>query len=122
MYFEPRSWTSEYYYVHRFPNVYNGCMIPALKSRSSQLLDAIRERFPGYHPLVSIAEIAHNDSADLELRFQCHKTIAKYIEPELKSIEVKSDNQTRSLLKVSLFEDADVSDAEIVESPKLGNW
>lgn len=95
-------------------------MIPALKSRSNELLTAIQARFPNYHPLIAIAEIAHHEGADLELKFQCHKTIAKYIEPELKAVEVRTDNNDRSLVKVSLFED--VEDAEIVQSPQLENW
>jgi hypothetical protein len=96
-------------------------MLPSLKSRSSTLLAAIQEQFPNYHPLIAIAQIAHSDMADLELQFQCHKTIAKYIEPELKAVEVKSDANDHSVIRVSLFED--VSDAEIIsETPQISNW
>lgn len=31
--------------------------------------------------------IAYDADADLRLRFDCHKAIAKYIEPELRSVE-----------------------------------
>ena len=96
-------------------------MIPALKSRSRDLLAAIQQRYPNYHPLIAIAEIAHSKEADLELQFQCHKTIAKYIEPELKAVEVKTDINDRSIVKVSLFEE--ISDAEILsETPQIQNW
>lgn len=101
--------------------MYNKDMIPALKSRSRDLLEAIQLRYPNYHPLIAIAEIAHSHEADIELKFQCHKTIAKYIEPELKAVEVKTDINDRSIVKVSLFEE--ISDAEILsETPQIQNW
>lgn len=101
--------------------MYNDCMIPALKTRSTALLTAIQDQFPNYHPLIAIAQIAHSDKADLELQFQCHKTIAKYIEPELKAVEVKTDINDRSVVRVSLFED--IADAEIVSEPaQLEKW
>lgn len=96
-------------------------MLTAPKSKSN-ILAAIQERYPNYHPLIAIAEIAHTQGVDVDLAFQCHKTIAKYVEPELKAVEIKSESTGRTLLKVSLFGEDDVSDAEIVESPQLQNW
>lgn len=64
----------------------------------------IQKEFPAYHPLISIARIAHHGDADLKLQFECHKTIAKYVEPELKSIEVKGEITGRHRVSVSLFE------------------
>lgn len=102
--------------------LYNSNMIPEIKSRSKQLLDAIRLKYPNYHPLIAIAEIAHSDQADLELQFQCHKTIAKYIEPELKAIEVKNETSERSKVTVTLFGEAEIEDAQLVPSPQIQNW
>jgi len=96
-------------------------MLTSQKTKST-ILSAIQERYPNYHPLLAIAEIAHTPGVDVELAFQCHKTIAKYVEPELKSIEVKQDLQAKTYLKISLFEDAEVSDAEVVTTPQLENW
>ena len=65
---------------------------------SNCLLDLIREEFPDYHPLLSLARIAHksaetvdeNDEIpSLKLQVECHTTIAKYTESQRKSIEVK---------------------------------
>lgn len=101
--------------------MYNDTMMPALKTRSSALLAAIQEKYPNYHPLIAIAEIAHSEGASLDLQFMCHKAIAKYVEPELKAVEVKVEGNQQSVVRVSLFDD--ISDAEIVsESPQLQNW
>ena len=61
------------------------------QSRSELLLGMIQKEFPNYHPLISIARIAHHGDADLKTQLECHKTIAKYVEPELKSIGVKGE-------------------------------
>ena len=74
------------------------------QSRRDLLLGMVQKEFPAYHPLISIARIAHHGEADLKLQFECHKTIAKYVEPELKSIEVKGEITGRHRVSVSLFE------------------
>lgn len=74
------------------------------QSRRDMLLGMIQKEFPAYHPLISIARIAHHGDADLKLQFECHRTIAKYVEPELKSIEVKGEVTGRHRVSVSLFE------------------
>lgn len=87
-----------------------------MSSRQMQLMQALQNRYPGYHPLISIAEIAHT-SEDLKLQFECHKTIAKYIEPELKSVEVVTETREATRVVVSLFED-DITDADYEELDK----
>ena len=77
----------------------------------------LHSEFPNYHPLLSIARIAHHQDADLKLQFECHKTIAKYIEPELKSVEVKGDMREEKVVRVSLF---DVEDVEVQVQSKAG--
>ncbi|RLW63582.1 MAG: hypothetical protein B6D73_15185 [gamma proteobacterium symbiont of Stewartia floridana] len=52
------------------------------------LLDALRERFPDYHPVLAMAEIANDEEAPRELRFQAHKEVSQYIEPKRKALEV----------------------------------
>lgn len=86
------------------------------KPRRELLLGMLQKEYPSYHPLVSIARIAHDDSADLKLQFECHKTIAKYVEPELKSIEVKGEINGRHRVSVSLFEPVE---AEYLDVPEL---
>lgn len=83
----------------------------------SQVLEAIRQFYPDYHPLVSIAHLAHDSLSDPRLRFDCHRTIAKYVEPELKSLEVKGSFTETRRVSVSLFDDTqDVVDGELIET------
>jgi len=96
--------------------------MPTIHSRSAALVTMLHAEFKNYHPLLSIARIAHHADADLRLQFECHKTIAKYIEAELKSVEVKSDVREDKVVRVSLF---DVEDAEIKSTSTpiaLSNW
>jgi len=68
-----------------------------------ELLDMIQEKFPDYHPLLAMVEIANNEEIvvmvtkkglDIEVnavtedtKFQAHKEVCKYIVPQLKAIE-----------------------------------
>lgn len=69
------------------------------------LLALIRREYPEYHPLVSIARIAHDSNADLKLQYECHKTISKFIEPELKSVETRVKDDDRTRVVISMFPD-----------------
>jgi hypothetical protein len=59
------------------------------------LLGMLQAKFPNYHPVIAMAELAHGEDVDNGIKLNCHKEIAKYIEPQLKSVEhkgtVKSD-------------------------------
>lgn len=87
----------------------------------SQVLDVIRQFYPDYHPLVSIAHIAHDTVSDPRLRFDCHRVIAKYVEPELKSLEVRGTFTETRRVSVSLFDESEILDATLVEPARLVN-
>ena len=57
----------------------------------SRILEMLREGDANYHPLVAIKGIASR-TIDERLEFDCHKTIAKYVESERRSIEVKTED------------------------------
>lgn len=78
----------------------------ASTTKGSLLLAEIRRKYPNYHPIMAMVDIAHDKDASLELQFNCHKTVAKYIEPELKSIEVKGEIRQTQQVRVSLFDEA----------------
>ena len=50
---------------------------------------ALRERlatsYPDYDPLIALAEIALDQSNDLRIRIDCHKTIAAYTHPKMRT-------------------------------------
>lgn len=84
-----------------------------IKKPDNAILEMIQAKYPGYHPLMSIAEIAHNPdpTIDWELRFNCHKAIAKFVTPELKSVQTIDGNK-RPTITISMFgqEDDDITD------------
>ena len=76
---------------------------------------------------MAIAELAHHADADLDLKFRCHSTILKHVEPELKSIEVKGAVGDEPVLKISLFEAVTIDgNTGVVEPVRrqllLENW
>lgn len=64
-------------------------------SQKDRILKMLQDKYPNYHPIVALADIAMAEdeggekTADIRTQADCHKTILKYVEPELKSIEVK---------------------------------
>ena len=97
----------------------------------SPILKMIREKHPDYHPLMAIADIAHNAKSytsegveyeDQALALRCHQTIAKYCESEMKSIEVRGsiDHNLSTLrvvmdtTKVELLDD-DIIDVDVLQ-------
>jgi hypothetical protein len=55
------------------------------------LLARLDAKFPGWHPVVQMAEIANDDTQTIELRFNAAKEVAKYVTPQLKAVEVTGD-------------------------------
>jgi len=53
------------------------------------LMERLNEKFPGYDPVLAMAEIANNPIADIRLKLQANKEVAKYTHPQLKTIEYK---------------------------------
>ena len=60
---------------------------------SNRIIEMLQEASGNsqYHPLVSILEISDRTEDD-RLAFDCHKTIAKYVESERRSIDIKSQD------------------------------
>lgn len=91
----------------------------AASQKGSLLLMEVRKRYPNYHPVIAMVDIAHHADASLDLQFNCHKTIAKYIEPELKSIEVKGDFKQQQTVRVSLFGDNEPETVAYQDVPSM---
>ena len=58
-----------------------------------ELFELLSDKYPDYHPVVSMEDIANDLKQDKTLRFQANKEVAKYICPQLKAVEVASDNR-----------------------------
>lgn len=99
----------------------------AVVVRETPILAMIRQEVPSYakyHPLLAIARLAQASEAssdrDLRLELECHKTIAKYVEPELKSMELRAPPEEHRRVRVSLFQAVDAEEAEYTDVPLLG--
>ena len=51
------------------------------------LLDMIQEKHPGWHPVTAMAELAQDESIEMNHRVTCYKEVAKYVAPQLKAVE-----------------------------------
>jgi hypothetical protein len=88
------------------------------RHNGERLLRILQQHFPEYHPIISVARIAHETEGDpqtKDIALRAHATVLKYVEPELKSIEVKDGLKDRRTITVSLFEDAEI----ITEPPRV---
>lgn len=76
--------------------------------QGERMLALIRTKFPQYHPVIAIAEMAHDEEIeDPRIKLECHKTLLKHVSPELKSVEVKADIKDHRRVTVSLFDGED---------------
>lgn len=67
--------------------------------KSTAIRDLIAHHYPDYHPVLSLAKIAQDERHEVTIRLQAHKEVAKYICPQLKSIEI-ADKQVQRIVVV----------------------
>ena len=53
------------------------------------LILLLQDKYPGYHPVLAMADIAHDKTNDVALRASMHKEVAQYVTPKLKAVEVQ---------------------------------
>jgi len=56
--------------------------------RTQELAELLSNKFKGYNPILSLAEIAHDSAVPIEIRLSAHKEVASYIFAKRKAIEV----------------------------------
>lgn len=80
-------------------------------------LSLVQREHPNYHPLVSLARLAHRKDVvdDPKLEFEVHKAILPYVTPKLSSVEVKTDQVDDRRVIVSLFEPHQLEDGRVVD-------
>lgn len=57
----------------------------------ARILEMLQKEEANYHPLVAIHRLSSTTQDD-RLAFDCHRTIAKYVESERRSIEIKTED------------------------------
>lgn len=87
-------------------------------SATEAALSLVQREFPNYHPLTSLARLAHRADVieDPKLELEVHKAILPYVQPKLSSVEVKVDTNDERRVIVSLFEDVQLEDGRVVET------
>ena len=81
-----------------------------VETAGDKMLAMIRARYPAYHPVMAVADLAHS-SEDEKIQLACHQTIAKYVVPELKSIQIEAKMETHRRVTVELFQEMTKGDA-----------
>jgi hypothetical protein len=91
--------------------------IVRVRNASEMALELVQREFPNYHPLISLARLAHRTEvmADPKLELEVHKTILPYVAPKLANVEVKAEVREERRVIVSLFEDRQLPDGRTVE-------
>lgn len=88
-----------------------------IKSAAQSALDLVQSEFPNYHPLVSLARLAHRPDVaeDPKLELAVHATILPYVCPKLQSVEIKEVNPDDRRVVVTLFDEAVLTDGRTVD-------
>ena len=71
-----------------------------LNKKSQAVGELIAQKYPTYHPILSLVEIAQDTSNEVSLRLQANKEVAKYVCPQLKSIEIKEYQEETRIVVV----------------------
>jgi len=62
-----------------------------------KLINMIQEKYPDWHPVVALADMAHDENLDDNIRFNATKEVASYVTPKLKSIEHSIDAELNQI-------------------------
>lgn len=69
------------------------------KTRREAVATLLERRFPEYNPILSMAEIANDETVDINIRCNMHKEVSQYIAPKLKSIEMSGQLDSNIVYK-----------------------
>ena len=67
------------------------------------LILLLQAKYPGYHPVMEMAAIAHDMNNSIEMRANMHKEVASYIEPKRKAVEVTGSDGNELTVKVMKY-------------------
>jgi hypothetical protein len=67
-------------------------------NRDKQVIrDRLSSLYPEYDPILAMVEMANDESLEPSMRLDCHKTIANYIHPKMRSIEHIIEDEPQSI-------------------------
>lgn len=86
---------------------YGGRQKGTPNSERKELFQLMAENFPGWHPVVAMAEIANDTSLSKDIRLTAMKEVAKYVAPQLKAIEHSGSVDAVQTITVEIFKHGD---------------
>jgi len=91
--------------------------VTRVRSAQEAALELVQREFPNYHPLVSLARLAHRPDVieDPRLELEVHRSILPYVAPKLANVEVKGEFSDERRVIVSLFETHELEDGTKVD-------
>ena len=72
-------------------------------SSQEKLLAEVRKKYPEYHPVIAMAELAH-ETENEALEFMCHKEVAKYTVAVDKNVQIDERITRTRRVVVELFD------------------
>jgi len=71
-----------------------GGRLPGTPNKKSlEIRELVAQRYPNYHPVLALAEIATDPANEVAIRLQANKEVAKYMAPQLKAIEIRDGKE-----------------------------
>lgn len=61
--------------------------------RTKQLVELMEQMFPGYNPVIQLAEIAQDETVDISYRVTCAKELANYLYPKRKAVDLSGKEE-----------------------------
>lgn len=91
--------------------------VARVMTAAERALSLVQSEFPNYHPLISLARMAHDVRVqqDPKLELEVHRSILPYVSPKLANVEVKQTDPDARRIVVSLFESKQLEDGRVVE-------
>ena len=81
------------------PGEYRGGRSKGTPNRPrKELVALLDERWPGWHPVVQLADVANDESLPIELRIDACKAVARHVAPTLKAVEHRGTVTTRQII------------------------
>ena len=82
---------------------------------------ALRERlsslYPDYDPILAMVEMANDEALEPSMRLDCHKTIANYIHPKMRSIEHIIEDEPQPI-SITIVKPESTSESRITRGAK----
>jgi hypothetical protein len=73
-----------------------------MPNKPTQALRALLDkRFPGWNPVEQMAEIAQDETADIAIRLNAAKEVAKYVYPQLKAVELATGEEGLRITQIT---------------------